>query len=392
MINIMIDLKRVLDDLKEPSSDSTQVRLRDILAEQLTDGTLHPGDRFSSATVLQEHLKIGSEVIYKVLQELIDTGLLQTGGGDEIYVLGQSSASPAGNPMGTVGLLAGIPAFHFFYGQLAAAFNQRLQEAGWALKLALFKDQDTLLQEVADQMMQQYNVRAFAINPPQFNIQPFLDALRARGTAIQLLGTGIYYPEYDFIGADNQQIGYQATRHLIELGHTQIVYAGAASYPAIYDRTQGYITAMHESGLRPRIFNVHSLRDFTLPPEFRAYQDPENTPTALWREMVRHRITAAFCFNYIEATWVHDEILKFNLQIPRDVSIITVGHPPTTGYRGAVLTTFALPGKEIGHQAANLMLRRLAGEDFPPQKILLPGEFILQSSTSAPHEQRTAQK
>lgn len=384
----MLDLKRVLDNLNEPSPDPIQVRLRDVLAAQLTDGSLLPGELLPSATVLQEYLKTGSEIVQKVLHELIDTGLLQTGAGGENYVLGASPASQPGS-MGSVGLLAGIPAFHFFYGHLAAAFNQRLQEAGWALRLALFKDQDDLLQKAADQMIAQHNVRALAINPPPFNIQSFLDALRARGVVIQLLGTGAYYPEYDFIGADNQQIGYQATRHLIELGHTQIVYVGGASYPATYDRTDGYVKAMRESGLKPRIFNVHSLRDFTLPPEFRAYQDPENTPTALWREMVRHRITAAFCFNYIEAAWVHDEILKFNLQIPRDVSIITVGHPPTTGYRGAILTTFALPGKEIGHQAANLMLRRLAGEDFPPQKLLLPGEFILHSSTSAPHKQRT---
>jgi DNA-binding LacI/PurR family transcriptional regulator len=388
----MLDLKRVLNDLKEPSLDSPQVRLRDVLAEQLTDGSLHPGELLPTAAVLQEHLKTGVEIIHKVLQELIDTGLLQTGAGGENYVLGQSPASQASSADRTVGLLAGIPAFHFFYGHLAAAFNQRLQEAGWALKLALFKDQADLLQKVADQMITQHKVQALAINPPPFNIQLFLDALRARGVVIQLLGTGAYYPEYDFIGADNQQIGYQATRHLIELGHSQIVYVGGASYPATYDRTNGYVTAMRESGLRPRIFNVHSLRDFTLPPEFRAYQDPENTPTALWREMVRRRITAAFCFNYIEATWVHDEIIKFNLKIPRDISIITVGHPPTTGYHGAVFTTFALPGKEIGHQAADLMLRRLASEDFPPQKILLPGEFVLQSSTSAPHEQRAAQK
>jgi LacI family transcriptional regulator len=51
---------------------------------------------------------------------------------------------------------------------------------------------------------------------------------------------------------------------------------------------------------------------------------------------------------------------------------------------GAQLTTFALPGEQIGEQAARLVLRRLAGETFAPQRVLLPVRFIQRRSTAAP--------
>jgi LacI family transcriptional regulator len=93
----------------------------------------------------------------------------------------------------------------------------------------------------------------------------------------------------------------------------------------------------------------------------------------------------------LNSAWrLHKICQSISLLVPRDISLITVDKPPVTGFMGASLTTFALPGDEMGRQAANLLLRRLAGEDFPPQKILLPGNLILQSSTSAPHEWRAS--
>jgi LacI family transcriptional regulator len=232
--------------------------------------------------------------------------------------------------------------------------------------------------------MMQRNVRVFSINPPSRDgIRPILDHIRARGALVQLIGRPVDYPECDFIGADHEQIGYLATRRLIELGHTQIVYVGGAFYSTSQERATGYVKAMKEAGLSPRIFNVRSSRPTPIPPELRTYMDTENTRTALWREMVRGRVTAAFCFNYNDATWVYNETRKFNLQVPRDISLITVDNPPE-GYMGVSLATFALPGEEMGCQAAGLLLRRLAGEDFPPQKILLPGLFVPQPSIGAP--------
>jgi DNA-binding LacI/PurR family transcriptional regulator len=83
-------------------------------------------------------------------------------------------------------------------------------------------------------------------------------------------------------------------------------------------------------------------------------------------------VTAAFTFNDATASWVQKEIRNLNLSVPRDLSLISVDNMPYADFFDAPLTTFALPGEQIGEEAARLILRRLAGEAFPPQRVLLP--------------------
>jgi LacI family transcriptional regulator len=280
--------------------------------------------------------------------------------------------------------------FCVYYAQMVAAFSQYMQKAGMVVEMAYHNDQFENLRKIVDEMLER-NVRTFLINPLlSEDIRPILDDLHARGAVVQLMGRWIDYPDCDFIGTDNRQIGYLATRHLIELGHTRIVYVGAASNPTSYDRASGYVNAMNEARLSPRIFHMHSYPHLPISPDFLPYLNPENTPAALWREMVRRQVTAVFCYNYDDADWVHQEIRKFNLFVPRDISIIAVDNPPAARYMGHLLTTFLQPGEEMGRIATDLLLRRLAGENFPPQKILLPGQLVLHSSTSAPRDWRVA--
>ena len=49
---------------------------------------------------------------------------------------------------------------------------------------------------------------------------------------------------------------------------------------------------------------------------------------------------------------------------------------PYAEFFDAPLTTFALPGEEIGRQAAEFLIRRLGGEQFPPQRVRVPARFI----------------
>ena len=41
----------------------------------------------------------------------------------------------------------------------------------------------------------------------------------------------------------------------------RIIYLGGTTHPTGRDRAAGYVRAMQESGLAPRIFNVHYIQD-----------------------------------------------------------------------------------------------------------------------------------
>jgi LacI family transcriptional regulator len=90
----------------------------------------------------------------------------------------------------------------------------------------------------------------------------------------------------------------------------------------------------------------------------------------VWPRVMRREVTAAFCFNDARASWAQKEIRTLNLMIPRDLSLVGVDNMPYTDFFDAPLTTFSLPGAEIGREAANLVIRRLKGDTAPPQRLV----------------------
>jgi LacI family transcriptional regulator len=187
-------------------------------------------------------------------------------------------------------------------------------------------------------------------------------------------------------------LGYEGTRHLIELGHTGIIYHGGTTHPTGRERAFGYVRAMKEAGLTPRLFNVYYRQDDMILPEFQPYFDLENTAEVLFNEMIQHKISAVFSFNDDGAAWLHNEMRKYNLVTPRDISLVSVDNLPYHAFLEAPLTTFVLPGEEMGKQAAELLLRRISGESFPPQRVLIPARFIQRFSTAPPFTQERVSK
>ena len=51
--------------------------------------------------------------------------------------------------------------------------------------------------------------------------------------------------DLDYIGADNARIGYEATQHLIQLGHTGMVYFAGTDSSTGHDRAFGYVRSCH---------------------------------------------------------------------------------------------------------------------------------------------------
>lgn len=383
----MMDIQQILETLQAPSPAPLHARLRSILSHQITNGTLKPGTALPSERVLHESLGISRATVRQALRGLVEAGLVQPVAGSGNFVLErgaplQSTLRLVGQPV--VGLVVSLPSFHIYYGQMAAVFSQRLRQAGWSTDMALHNDRAEKLQEVITRMLLQ-NVRVFSINPPtEANIAPILDDLVEHGALVQLLGRQIDYPRCDYVGADNEGVGLQATRHLIDLGHTGIAYLGGTLNPTARDRANGYLRAMQDAGLPPRMFSLFYQQELALAPQFAAFRDAENSAAALFEAIVRRDITAVFCFNDEEAAWLYHEIRQFSLSVPRDLSLVSVDNMPFYGYFESSLTTFALPGEEVGQQAADLLARRLAGESLPPQRILIPARFVQRLSTAPP--------
>lgn len=377
----MLDIERARQVVSAPTPAPLHMRLRQAIQTQIVDGTLRPGEALPSERVLQQELGLSRATVRQALGALIQAGLLQSVPGTSTFV----SERPEPSRRGLVGLVVGSANFHFFYPQLASALSERLRQSGYGLVMSLHNDHAEALTGVVEDLLAQ-GVVALALTPPRHgSAEQVAAALFQRGVPLVLVGRRGQGP-VDCVAPDNEQVGYRATRELIERGHRRIAHLGFLDYSTGADRAAGYRRAMAEAGLSPQVIELPAYPEPATPggtPAEHLVEPAVAAARELWSDRLDHP-TAAFCFNDIVTLGVYKALRDLGLRIPADVSLVGVDSLPTVRHFEVPLTTFALPGDEIGRQAADLLLRRLAGEAPPPRTYLLPAHLVAGGSVGPP--------
>lgn len=376
----MLDFERIIRDLQAPAAAPLHARVRGAIQAQIMDGTLKPGETLPPERTLQDKLGISRATVRQAIKSLINDNLLKSVVGSGTFVL-EPKQSPPHNTL--VGVIVPDSNYSIYYPELVSSLSYSLREAGYRVDAGIHNERYGKLSEISSSLLAQEAAAVVLVATNQQDGIDVLRQLRAKGVIVVLLTRYLEnFSDVDYIGADNRLVGIEATRHLIELGHTSILHIAASRTSTAYDRATGYVQAMQESGLTPKIFIAPD--DLSpLPPELMKYVMKVES-TQLWNQVAQKEITGVFCFNDQYASWVQKEVRKLNLVIPRDFSLVSVDNMPYADFFDTPLTTFALPGEDIGNQAAALLLRRLQGETFPPQRVLLPARFIQRLSTAAP--------
>ena len=182
--------------------------------------------------------------------------------------------------------------------------------------------------------------------------------------------------EADFVGAANRQAMFEATSHLISLGHRRIAYVTTPEpINTVQDRLQGHMRAMRESALHfEAVLTTPFLTD-TVWPAFEA----------VFRLPAGERPTALLCVNDYAAIQVADQFERLNLRVPEDISLVGFDDIVQTLPGGVGLTSVAQPFEDIGRTAAELFIRRVENPSAPPAAVHLPTRLIVREST-APQE------
>lgn len=384
-----MDLDRIKELVHGPTPAPLHVRLRRAIHAQIIDGTLTPGESLPSERALQEYLDVSRATVRQAIGALIQAGLLQSVAGTGTFVL-EPQDSVTGSGLGLIGLIVSTPNFHFFYPQLAAAFNAVVRRSDYGLVMALHNEEVEVLADIVDELLAQ-NVVALALTPPRYgDLTPVVNRLRQRHVPFIFIGRPGSTPLVDCVATDNHQIGYDATRHLIELGHRRILHVNLPGYSTGQDRAAGYCRAMEEAGLEPDILHISEPRPDPSVAAGDVSSTVEDHLAGPARQMVLDvmssgdydDVTGIFCFNDVTAMGVYKALRELSLRIPQDVSLISVDNLVTVRHFEVPLTTFALPGQEIGRQGAELLLIRLAGDTMPPQCHLLPAPLVKRLSTA----------
>ena len=170
---------------------------------------------------------------------------------------------------------------------------------------------------------------------------------------------------------DNAAAATAMTTRLIELGHRRIGFiTGHPDYPNSHLRTAGFRHAMTEAGLHvDEAFIIEGAYDF-----------PSGARAGEAMLARRDRPSAIFAASDDMAAGVLVAAHRLGLSMPRDLSVAGFGDDALAGYVWPPLTTVRQPTRQLGWEAADLLL---SGDPGGAEQRQCAFELVERASTAA---------
>ena len=267
----------------------------------------------------------------------------------------------------TIGVLTSQTA-HYGPATSLRAIEDAARHAGYLVSTtSLASSDDESISDGLEHLMAQA-IEGLVVIAPQVRV---FDAFRRLAVDIPLVpldSTGQDAPRS--LSVDQILGARLATRHLIGLGHREILHiAGPQDWIEAEARMRGFLDEVSDCDLptHPPI-----LGDWTADSGFR-----------VGRELARARdFTAVFAANDQMALGLFHAFRDAGLDVPHDVSVVGFDDIPEAGHFWPPLTTIRQDFAELGRRSVALLLGELRGETDLDHEQIRP-ELVVRGSTRA---------
>jgi len=202
-------------------------------------------------------------------------------------------------------------------------------------------------------------------------------------TPIVALDSPIPQIKAPLVTTDSELGATQATQHLIEQGHRQIVHLGVALDNDLADRRResAYERVMREAGLTPRVIHTPQRRfamDEVLPVLEEYFATAQGSKT-----------TAVFAFTDAHAFCVYQYAQRHGLTIGKDLAVVgfsnsyavTNNSPDSFSILQPGLTTVEQYPNRLGQAAVDVLRKMVNSKPVPQQTVIAPKLIVRESST-----------
>lgn len=174
------------------------------------------------------------------------------------------------------------------------------------------------------------------------------------------------------ISLDDEKVAYEATQHLISLGHKRIgLITGPMEEDCSQDRREGFQRALAEAGI-PFDDSLTFEGDWSASSGSDAlldFMDKNNLPTAI------------FAQNDRMAMGVMRAARDLKLDVPTQLSVIGVDDMPLSSYFDPPLTTMRQDMPLIGQEAIRKLMQIIRKKTIEPSMMKLPAQLVVRQST-----------
>lgn len=165
-----------------------------------------------------------------------------------------------------------------------------------------------------------------------------------------------------------------AVSHLAELGHRSIAYIGGPQNTTTgHDRYLAFKKLLRDGRFESHSDIILNCKAFTV-------AEGRNGFLAMLRK--DREFTAVVAANDLLALGCYDALLELGLKCPADISVTGYNDMPFMDRVSPALTSVLIPHKEIGIEAAELLLERIRKPESAVRTVNLQPELIIRASTA----------
>ena len=250
-----------------------------------------------------------------------------------------------------------------FFAEVAKGLVQTVRAAGYGLLISS-SEEDPEIERKEIELQLSRQVDALIVASVQESSE-FFTALGPQKAPLILIDRKLPSFTTHFVGVRDQDIGYVAADHLIQMGCRRIAYLRGPRTVAGDLRYSGYLEALHQAKIPFRPGLVVEAGDTDRPEYQRGHE-------AVLRLLAKGgRPDAMMCYSDLLAIGVIDGALESNLRVPEDIAVVGCGNQPASWEMRVPLSSVDLAGREVGQRTAKLVLRALSGDGLAANRNLM---------------------
>lgn len=295
---------------------------------------------------------------------------IQTAATEMGYIRDRMAGALHNRFSGSIGLV--VPTINnAIFSELIAAFSNRLLEHDRTMLVASHNYDLTLEVSIIRSLLER-RIDGVAL-VGQDHLDTAVDMLRVRSVPVVALWGYDEQPSIPFVGANNELAGYKVTKHVIDDGHTDIVFLfpEAANNDRARARKNGVIKALTEAKL-----TFDKNKHITCP-----YDVTESKSIA--QQVIKNaKPSAIVCGNDITAQGVIYAAQELGVSIPDELSVAGIGDFKGSADIVPSLTTVRMPANRIGSIAADTLVQMSeSGKHEDVQNRFIETDLIVRQST-----------
>lgn len=341
--------------------------------EQISKGTFEPNDKFLSEAELGKRFECSRQTVRRALEMLDQSNHITRIQGSGTYIssgnFNKKFQLNEGNKSSlTIGLISTFMD-NYIFPSIIRGIEGVSSSGGFGLQMVstsnLVAGEAKALQHMLGRSLDGLIVEPTRSALPCVNLDLYHTIIKRH---IPIVFIDSFYPELSipYVALDDVKAGYEATQHLLSMGHKNIMGIFPHNNRQGHLRYLGYVKALSDNGIPIKEdhicwYSVQSMLQTLLSDQF-----SECLTTC----------TASLCYNDSVALMLIDLMRQNGRRVPDDFSVIGIDNSELAKFSS--LTSVAHPAEKLGETAANLLLSMINGS--VGENILFQPRLIIRDS------------